>query len=346
MNVPRPGPPDALRRVSPAEVARYRFEPELAAGIRLPRELHGIVAVRQWRLMPDLQLAACFHEVQYTSNVVWSDAVPAADNTNGIYAHVAPAFHLATTDFGPEKALGIVELAGKIIEHTNGVLRAECCRILTFLVHTARASRLSQIYGVPCVAADCNADASLKLVQWLNNDDGLRCLNWNQELMTSLQAMRILKEVGGGGLPSPGGTPIPHLLKDRGREISPPRPALKPSASSPRSIHAGGRNIIFTGRGIVLKNAALEARYRGGVEAFTEKNPCTYNNDITIADDSRNRALVPLLAELLRVGFTPGDDLVLLHAHRSATESGSAWFPRVNWLKAEAVRGDRRLWVG
>jgi hypothetical protein len=346
MNVPRPGPPNALWKVSPAEMARYRFEPNVTAGVRLPRDLHGIVAVRQWRLMPDLRLAARFYEVQYASNVIWSDTVPAADNTNGIYAHVSPAFHLATSDFGPQKALGVVELSGRIIEHTNGVLRAECCRVLTFLVHTALASRLSQIYGVPCVAADCNTEASLKLVQWLSDGDGLRCLNWNQELMTNLQAMRILNEVNWTGPQSYRVTVIPDLLKDRGRGISPSQPELTPAASSPRSVHAGGRKIIFPGRGIVLKNATIEARYAGGVENFTREHTCTYNNDLTIADDRRYQPLAPLLAELLRVGFTLGDDFVLLHPHRCGPRSGFPWFPGVKWLKAEVVKGERMLWVG
>jgi hypothetical protein len=49
---------------------------------------------------------------------------------------------------------------------------------------------------------------------------------------------------------------------------------------------------------------------------------------------------------LLRVGFTLGDDFVLLHPHRCGPRSGFPWFPGVKWLKAEVVKGERMLWVG
>jgi len=298
MNAPRPNPPETLIKSATVERNRYRFDPAVADNIVLPMELQGIVAARIWKLEPGLFLGSVAQPRRYSTCFVWANLRPRLGNDNGIYAYQLLEYSKTTAGFQAGYVIGIVELAGRVIEHTDGTYRAECCRVLQFLVHTGLAERLSRVYGIPCVTADCGVDATRKMVDWLSSHDGIRCLQWNLQLTADLEAERLMS-----GLASlsddlqlfPVNDDIPEDQKDTGGWASQYTNEVKLGCGD---------------GGIVIRNDAIISKYPGGMEAFTFNHPCVYNDDFTMVKDVFPGTLFTALADMADDGL-PWHDLVI-----------------------------------
>jgi hypothetical protein len=297
MNSHTPTLPETLKTAAATETRRYKFNTAVADCVALPLELHGILAVKLWKLSPGLFLESMYQPRRYPSGFIWADQLPQPSNRNGIYAYPLADFASATAAFVPGHVVAIVELAGRVIEHANGVYRAECCRVLQFFAHTSLVARLSRIYGVPCVIADCGHEGNRKMVNWLSGHDGIRCLQWNLQFPADLQAERLL--AGVETLPGDYSRPeedddIPEDQKDRGGFVS------QYSAGAKLDCRLGG---------IVIRNTAIESKYPGGMDAFTFKHKCTCNNKFTLVKDEAQGMLAAALADMADYGV-PWHDLV------------------------------------
>ena len=116
-------------------------------------------AYREWRLLVDLQTHQSYLQSSYMSTI-WTEAgltadkVPEAGNVGSVHGVHAttPTFRgnyltsVRTTYSGNViRAIGAVDLWGVVQEHTDGVYRAEHCRILAL-----RAVYFPEAYACPC----------------------------------------------------------------------------------------------------------------------------------------------------------------------------------------------------
>ena len=299
MNAPRSNVPETLKTAAAIEKRRYEFDPVVADSIALPVDLHGIVAIRQWKLAPGLFLDSYVQPRRYSSGFVWADDQPAPGNHSGIYAYQLLNYVMVTSGFSAGYVIGIVELAGRVIEHTDGTYRAECCRVLQFFTHTGLAARVSRIYGVPCVIADCGNEVGCKIVNWLTSHDGIRCLQWNLQFPADLEAERLLSGVEslGENMQQPvEGDVIPEELKDMGGWTS---------------LYTNEATIDCTDGGIVIRNDAIKSKYPGGMEAFTFNHRCIYNEVVILVKDEFPGTLTATLADLADNGLNLGYDFAV-----------------------------------
>jgi hypothetical protein len=92
------------------------------------------IAFREWTVNE----TGCLYGAGYGSHYRWkafnvASAVPRLSNEVGLYAVRIDAQSMVTGGIGCHfngKAAGLVALSGDVIEHDDGVLRAECARIL------------------------------------------------------------------------------------------------------------------------------------------------------------------------------------------------------------------------
>jgi hypothetical protein len=297
MNAPRPPPPDTLINAADIEKNRYKFDPVVTDNIALPVELNGIVAIRQWKLEPGLFLLSGYRPRRFSSDFIWATAPPEPNNSSGIDAYPLLNYGCVLSTFSSGEVIGIVELAGRVIDYTGGIYRAECCRVLQLMAHTSLAARLSRIYGVPCVIADCWLEAGRKMVNWLSGHDGIRCLQWNLQLVSDLEAERLLSAVESlsDNIQQPlENDDIPEEQRDRGGWVSQYTNEVK---------------LDYMG-GVVVRNDAIKSKYPGGMAAFTFKHRCIYNNDFTVVKDEVPSALTTALADMADNSL-PWHDLVI-----------------------------------
>ncbi len=139
--------------------------------------INGLIAVRTFRLDERGCLFSAVSNTKWGENVICSDKVPTINNNAGIHAYLPDKYEAEENNFG------IVELSGQIMEHANGVLRAERCRIhkLYFLKNDFSESKLyvnQLIYNVPIVVTN-SIEESFKT--WLN--DNQEILKRNQQIL-------------------------------------------------------------------------------------------------------------------------------------------------------------------
>lgn len=95
----------------------------------------GLVAYRRWELLGDkLKSTAMSH---FWKTVTFADEPPTEDNNKGLYCVSLQADTLLSrmrSHYTEGIVCGLVEARGKIIVHTDGVLRAEYARILYLFV--------------------------------------------------------------------------------------------------------------------------------------------------------------------------------------------------------------------
>jgi hypothetical protein len=126
--------------------------------------IEGLIAVREWSC--DGLLHSTFAAYRWKSPEVTSDKQPALINQNGIYCRTLENYKDMRGDY-----VGIVELRGEILWHTDDVLRAEWCRILRLFVHQdaneALLAQLHSVYGVPMVVTN---SAPKSIEKWLEGE--------------------------------------------------------------------------------------------------------------------------------------------------------------------------------
>jgi hypothetical protein len=100
----------------------------------------GILAYRVW----DSQIKGTLCPVVMTSRMAWgsevvfSDHIPSADNTYGLHATRIEQW---LTNGYDDFISGIVDLYGKVVEHADGVMRAECARIKLIMLNISNENQ-------------------------------------------------------------------------------------------------------------------------------------------------------------------------------------------------------------
>lgn len=326
--------PDRLRQPSTLEWERYRCEADVVDRITIPKDIVGLVGIRRWRLQPGMYIASAYRDLRYSSSVIWADRVPTARNSGGIYAYLpSAAGHLPGETIIREGVIGIVELTGQVVIHGDGTLRGERCRILMVIAHSEFASRLSRIYGVPAVIANCQSEARAKVVSWLCSREGVMLMKWNVDLVSDMQAEKLLRQVdslrddtGDRALADD----VHEVLKDKGEVISDGAKARRACSD------------CFT---LVVRNAALEERCPVGLGGFAHMYGCVTNGAVSVLRERSPAGLNEPLAELLACGLAREEDYVLVEPRCSTcplSRAGGVGRPRktrlrASWLKSEVV---------
>jgi hypothetical protein len=293
--------PDKLKQPTALEWERYRYEANVTARIIVPRDVSGLVGIRRWRLHPGMYIASAYRNRRYSSSVIWADRPPTARNSGGIYAYQPPAMsYLSEGPVIREGVIGIVELTGQVVIHQDGTLRGERCRILMFVAHPEFASRLSRIYGVPAVAANCDAEARVRIASWLCSREGVMLLKWNVDLISDMQAKKLLSQVDSlrddGQDAAPAGD-VPERLKDRGQVIRDGTEAKRACSD------------CFT---LIVRNASLGQASPAGWKTFANTYACVSNGTISVLQARSPASLNGPLAELLANGLSREEDYVLV----------------------------------
>lgn len=323
--------PQELRESISSEEHRYRHDANIVDGIVLPKDVSGLVATRQWRLQPRMYIASVVHRRRYGSSVIWADKIPTAANSHGIYAWRLPVIEGLLRGYNAGTLTGMVELSGQVVVHEDGILRAECCRILMLIAHPDFAVRLSRIYGTPVMAADCRDEVTQKVISWLYTRDAAMYLKWNADLVADMQAKRLLDQVeglDGGGRGAHRAEEVPEALKDRGELVH------EETQRRPRCRH------YYT---LIVRNAALQQRLPGGERAFTTKFRCVSNAEISVLQEVAPNLLNRPLAEMLVSGLCDQEDYVLIEpvclgsspTHKADDGIQGETSLKVNWLRTE-----------
>jgi len=291
---------DELRTPTPCEEYRYRQEARVVSRITIPDEVSGLVALRQWRLHPGMYLVSAFQQRRFASKVVWADEIPTAENHNGIYGWRPPLMFNQLECYPREAAIGLVEMNGHVVVHENGVLRAECCRILMLIAHSDFAARLSRIYGVPAIAEDSLRGVCERVRSWMYSHDGINLLKRNADLISDMQARKLLAQVDRLRVQTEEPAPveeIPECLKDTGEVIQ------KNTIPRPSYAHP------FT---LIVRNAALQQRLSGGWIAFADMYGFRLNARIAVLQAAWPNLLNRPLTVMLDRRLSAQEDYVLI----------------------------------
>lgn len=98
--------------------------------------VQGIIALRSWRLslagyLQSASLSATWRRTMTASSV------PTEHNSIGLYGFMITPEHIAhINQYTSNPVSGLVEMSGKVVEHTDGTLRAECAKVLHLFVNT------------------------------------------------------------------------------------------------------------------------------------------------------------------------------------------------------------------
>ena len=152
-------------------------------------DITGIIAWRMWHLYALLEST---HDSLSWPSDTWtypmrSKGIPTASNNKGLYSFsindLEPTHELLDEYLGGisvarpqnERAMGIIELRGRILAHTNGQFRSQWARPLIIWVDAsikdAHMGKLSQAYQCPVVATD---DLLKSYDKWISDNQNLR----------------------------------------------------------------------------------------------------------------------------------------------------------------------------
>jgi hypothetical protein len=114
--------------------------------VTLPEDIYGILGVRSWNVKDSSRyLQSLFAGHEWTANIQRADKPTTLPGQHGFYAYRLTSrldmsfFYstLSTSALFPNSRIqvhGLVELRGRVIEHDDGVIRGEWCRILCFFL--------------------------------------------------------------------------------------------------------------------------------------------------------------------------------------------------------------------
>lgn len=102
--------------------------------------VEGMIAFRTWNVNPMIDGVFLRSTAMNTSwkSVMIADKMPAEDNVGGLYCIKLDPLGLMTraaSYFG--EVCGLLELRGKVLEHTDGVVRAEWARIICVFIQAS-----------------------------------------------------------------------------------------------------------------------------------------------------------------------------------------------------------------
>jgi len=139
---------EEARRLAELEKAG-RFSKPVIATLPVIPEARGMVAFRVWNY-DGFGLASTAMRYHW-KEVNFADSVPTRSNNHGLYCIKLTGLGVLTTGAnyfgtGRQNVSGFIELLGDVVEHTDGVLRAEVARLICLFV-TSENEHVSTIIG-------------------------------------------------------------------------------------------------------------------------------------------------------------------------------------------------------
>lgn len=121
----------AVRAVESAVPIRLSLTPPLPP--KLDRsKVKGVVAYRAWKMSEGGYLSPAIRTTSGVwKEVMFADEIPKMGSSHGLHATRLPYYE--TNNYG-DSYCGIVDLYGRVVEHADSVLRAECARIMCIIV--------------------------------------------------------------------------------------------------------------------------------------------------------------------------------------------------------------------
>lgn len=138
----------------------------------------GIICVRTWRIDKHFNLQSMVMDTVWGGRELEAGGRPKHDGYDGINA-----YRLGAQIEYRDKVMGVVELDGHYNYHSDGVVRAEHCRIIGLFMssgHSRLGNHLSHKYGVPVFFDESPVEGYYK---WLYSDNGLRAMKRNNEIL-------------------------------------------------------------------------------------------------------------------------------------------------------------------
>ena len=164
-----------------------KYAPQVLTHLVLNNTIEGLVGIRDWTWIDDI-LTSRNHKYIWDSSEMTADKIPDKNNRHGIYAYrlgsIVPTW---------PHHIGIVEMLGHIEVHSDGIFRAEKCKILVIIVNWGRvqwARRISARYNIPVYVSNFPEQA---FREWLLGPDGMKWLNHDYNLIYS-KRFNIIKE--------------------------------------------------------------------------------------------------------------------------------------------------------
>ena len=163
--------------IQPIDSLPAKYAPQFLTRLVLPGTIKGLVGIREWDWVDNL-LTSRNNKYIWVSSKMTADKIPAENNLNGIYAH-----RLGSLVPTWPHHLGIVEMLGHIEVHSDGIIRAEQCKILVIIVNWGRkgwGKEISSRYNIPVYISNFPEQA---FREWLLGSDGIKWLNHNYNLL-------------------------------------------------------------------------------------------------------------------------------------------------------------------
>ena len=96
-------------------------------------DVEGLVAFRTWDVRDDKLGSTAMRSV-WNSQMI-ADRIPTPNNNNGLYCvKLDPLGLMTRASYYLGEVCGLLELRGKVLEHTDGVVRAEWARIMCVFI--------------------------------------------------------------------------------------------------------------------------------------------------------------------------------------------------------------------
>jgi len=111
------------------------------------KNIKGLIAYRAWNSQVKGSLHPCVVSTDsWNREVAFADEIPSERNAHGLHATKIEVFR--QNGYG-DYISGLVDLYGRVIEHSDGVLRAECARILCIFIEVdSESNYIALLTGV------------------------------------------------------------------------------------------------------------------------------------------------------------------------------------------------------
>jgi hypothetical protein len=175
--------------------ARGIYKPNIVNSINIKDKENGIICVRSWKYRRgDGHLySAGVGQLRWTNSIQYANKLPTIDNDNGMYSFRIGLVRELSFEY-PKDILGIVQLSGTWLEHADGVMRAERCKILQLVISErlkSAAENLSSLYGIPVMIT---SDTVGEYEKWLYGEQGVKLLANNNKLLSKGEICQQEKE--------------------------------------------------------------------------------------------------------------------------------------------------------
>lgn len=150
--------------------------------ITLPDDIYGILGLRSWNVNGEGKyLHSLFADHEWTGTIQQAEKPTTLPGEHGFYAYRLSS-RLSISDFYSTlftsalfpgariQVHGLVELRGRVIEHIDGVIRGEWCRILCFFLPVPVPSAYSDrpvSYSSPGVLSSADMKTQIRESGWL-----------------------------------------------------------------------------------------------------------------------------------------------------------------------------------